>query len=82
MCTATQARNLATDLLSKIVEKKSARLGLPGNKERQIALDADHRTICRFGDEETDQDNLKTVKSNVKHLYTRALAAGKIASEN
>ncbi|KAH7309285.1 hypothetical protein BKA65DRAFT_519554 [Rhexocercosporidium sp. MPI-PUGE-AT-0058] len=60
-----------------IVEKNSARLGLPGNKERQIALNADHHTICRFGDDETDQDNLKTVRSNVKHLYTRALAAVK-----
>jgi hypothetical protein len=65
----------------KIVEKKSAIFGLSGNKERQISLNADHSTICRFGTTTVDQDNLTIVKSNLKGLYTRALTAGKMNSD-
>ncbi|KAK2730940.1 hypothetical protein FQN57_003785, partial [Myotisia sp. PD_48] len=33
-----------------IVDKKSATLNLPGSRERQVAVHADHSTICKFGD--------------------------------
>ncbi|KAI1132377.1 hypothetical protein F5Y10DRAFT_231582, partial [Nemania abortiva] len=31
-----------------VVDRKSALLGLPGTRERQIPVDADHRDICKF----------------------------------
>ncbi|KAF3407827.1 hypothetical protein DPV78_000268 [Talaromyces pinophilus] len=57
-----------------IVEKESARFGLPGDREKWIILDADHHTICRFGPDEDDQHNLKIVKSRLKELYAAALS--------
>jgi len=36
------------DIGLQIVDKKSAVLNLPGNREKQIAVDADHITICKF----------------------------------
>ncbi|KAI2633761.1 hypothetical protein GGS26DRAFT_554645 [Hypomontagnella submonticulosa] len=38
--------------LGVVVDKDSATLGLPGTREKQIALDANHRNICKFDNEE------------------------------
>jgi len=32
----------------QIVDKKSATLNLPGTREKQIHVDADHSAICKF----------------------------------
>ncbi|KAH9204095.1 hypothetical protein DL95DRAFT_398804 [Leptodontidium sp. 2 PMI_412] len=52
---------------------RSATFGRSGDKERVVDLDgADHSTVCRFGDEDQDQYNLKKVKSNILNLYTKS----------
>ncbi|KAH8910260.1 hypothetical protein BR93DRAFT_470807 [Coniochaeta sp. PMI_546] len=60
-----------------VVPKESARFGLPGSRENVVKLNADHRDICKFGSSETDQDNLKLVRGNIKDLYRSALKTGK-----
>ena len=32
----------------QIVDKESATLNLPGSFEKQVAMDADHSSICKF----------------------------------
>jgi hypothetical protein len=61
----------------KVVPRKSAHLGLPGSRENVVKLDADHRGVCKFGPSETDQDNLKLVRANIRDLYRVALKIGK-----
>jgi len=56
-----------------IVPRESARLGLPGDRENVVKLDADHGGVCRFGLSETDKDNLKLVRHNIKDLFQSAL---------
>ncbi|KAI0102805.1 TPR-like protein [Nemania sp. FL0031] len=60
--------------LDNVVPRESAQLGLPSDHERIIKLDADHRTVCKFGSSQTDQDNFKLVRSNIKSIYKKALA--------
>ncbi|KAI1205929.1 uncharacterized protein F4807DRAFT_440997 [Annulohypoxylon truncatum] len=38
--------------LGIIVDQSSAVLGLPGTREKQLGLEADHRNICKFNSEE------------------------------
>ncbi|KAH8900963.1 hypothetical protein GQ53DRAFT_801351 [Thozetella sp. PMI_491] len=57
----------------KVVPRESARFGLPGDRENAVTLNADHRTVCKFGEQETDLDNLKLVCANLKDLYWHAL---------
>ena len=52
-----------------MVSKESATFGLPGKREMIVRLDADHGTLCRFGNSQVDQDNLERVKSNIGELY-------------
>ena len=52
---------------------ESARLGLPGERENIVKLNADHGGVCRFGDSQTDQDNFKLVRRNLSDLYENAL---------
>ncbi|KAB5557932.1 hypothetical protein GE09DRAFT_93575 [Coniochaeta sp. 2T2.1] len=59
-----------------IVPRESARLGLPGQRENVVKLNADHRGVCKFGPSEADQDNLKLVRGNMKDLYRSALKTG------
>ncbi len=59
--------------MDQIVPKKSAFLGLPGDRENVVKLDAGHGGVCRFGPSETDQDNLKLVLYNIKDLFLSAL---------
>ncbi|KAK2020925.1 hypothetical protein LX32DRAFT_605626 [Colletotrichum zoysiae] len=56
-----------------VVPRASARLNMPGDRENVVKLDADHSTVCKFGPTESDQDNLKLVRSNIKELYKKAL---------
>ncbi|KAF6804850.1 NB-ARC and TPR domain protein [Colletotrichum musicola] len=56
-----------------VVPRESARLGMPGDRENVVRLDADHSTVCKFGAAESDQDNLKRVRSNIKDMYKKAL---------
>ncbi|KAK5652162.1 hypothetical protein OQA88_10804 [Cercophora sp. LCS_1] len=59
--------------LDGIVPRESARLNLPGDRENVVTLAADHRSICKFGETETDQDNFKLVRTNLKDLYKSAI---------
>lgn len=46
---------------------------MPGDREKVVTLDADHSTVCKFGTDESDQDNLKLVQRNIKDMYEKAL---------
>jgi hypothetical protein len=63
-------RNFKLILSLEIVPRDSAVIGLPGNVEAQLALDATHSDMCRF-DLSTlaDQDNFRIVKARVRRLY-------------
>jgi len=77
----------------QIVDKKSATFGLPGGRENQIALDADHANVCKFpridgNDYEQVADNLvdlaeSAVKTFADQQRMEALraAAGPLVSE-
>ncbi|KAI1767803.1 TPR-like protein [Hypoxylon sp. FL1150] len=70
---------LAYDIVSfwgasdNIVPREGARLRLPGDHEKIVTLEADHSGVCKFGGSETDQDNLKLVRANLKDLHQKAL---------
>lgn len=51
----------------------SARLGLPGDRENVVKLNADHGQVCKFGDSQRDKDNLELVRSNIRDIYKNAL---------
>ncbi|KAI1418947.1 hypothetical protein F5Y12DRAFT_721376 [Xylaria sp. FL1777] len=53
-----------------IVDQKSALLGLPGTRERQIPIDADHRGICKFSS--MDDPRYKLVEDNIAQIVTSA----------
>ena len=36
-------------------------------------LNADHSSVSKFGESQTDQDNFKLVRSNIKDIYKNAL---------
>jgi hypothetical protein len=55
------------------VDRKSAVLGLPGTRERQIPIDADHRTICKFADPEDPR--YKLVEDNIVQMISGAIPA-------
>lgn len=55
----------------QIVDKKSATLGLPGGREKQIALDADHANVCKFP--RVDDDDYEQVADNLVDLAERAV---------
>lgn len=38
-----------------------------------IPLNADHRSICKFGNKQKDRDNLKLVNVNITELYKEAI---------
>ncbi|ORY62089.1 uncharacterized protein BCR38DRAFT_525152 [Pseudomassariella vexata] len=56
-----------------VVPTGSAQLGLPGDRENIVKLNADHRGVCKFGDNQTDQDNFELVRSNIEEIYQAAL---------
>jgi len=51
----------------------SARLGLPGDRENVVKLNADHGQICKFGESQVDRDNFDLVQSNIRDIYKSAL---------
>jgi hypothetical protein len=51
---------------------------MPGDRENVVKLDADHSGVYKFGLSETDQDNLKLVRGNIKDLVRNALKTGKL----
>lgn len=55
----------------QIVEQKSATLGLPGERETQIAIDADHANVCKFPS--IDGDDYEQVADNLVDLAERAV---------
>jgi hypothetical protein len=57
----------------QIVPRESARFGMPGDRENVVKLNADHSGVCKFGPSQTDQDNFKLVRSNIRDLYKNAL---------
>ncbi|KAI8649732.1 hypothetical protein NCS55_01435700 [Fusarium keratoplasticum] len=56
-----------------VVPKESARLGLPGDRENVVKLNADHGGVCRFGDSQTDKDNFEVVQRNIIDIYDSAM---------
>ncbi|KAJ4223561.1 hypothetical protein NW760_010177 [Fusarium oxysporum] len=56
-----------------IVSRKSVSLGLPGYVAKVVELDASHRGLCKFGNTDKDQYNLKIVVENIKRLYEVAM---------
>ena len=59
---------------SQIVPRESAVLGLSGDVENQVRLEADHSNICCFDFSiEDDLDNYEVVAANIKELYKASL---------
>ncbi|EXA48836.1 hypothetical protein FOVG_05494 [Fusarium oxysporum f. sp. pisi HDV247] len=61
-----------------IVDKKSATLNLPGTREKQIAMHADHSTICKFDSPDTLVCEL--VLGTIADEVERALAMSRSAT--
>lgn len=59
--------------LDGIVPRDSARFGMPGDRENVVKLNADHSGVCKFDESQTDQDNFKLVRGNIKDIYKIAL---------
>ncbi|KAI1355896.1 hypothetical protein F5Y01DRAFT_268006 [Xylaria sp. FL0043] len=57
-----------------VVDQRSALLGLPGTRERQIPVDADHRGICKFPSEEDER--YKLVEDNIAQMIKNATSPG------
>lgn len=52
----------------------SAVLGLPGQRETQLRINADHRNMCRFDmSVQGDLDNYRKVERNLQMLCADAL---------
>lgn len=64
----------------RIVRRSSAVIGLPGDIENQVGIDASHSEICRFDPSiMMDMDNYEKVQGNFQELYEGALGRqGKI----
>lgn len=60
-------------MIFQIVPKESTLFGLPGGREHVVALQADHKGVCRFGDSQADRDNFDVVKINIMDLYEKAI---------
>ncbi|KAK7409054.1 hypothetical protein QQX98_008758 [Neonectria punicea] len=56
-----------------IADQESATLGLPLDREKQIALDRDHSHICKF--ESIESDDYEQVIENIEELAKTALQA-------
>jgi hypothetical protein len=57
----------------QVVDKRAATLGLPGTREKQIAVDADHSHICKFP--RGDDDSYEQVADNIVELIENAIQA-------
>ncbi|KAH6669960.1 hypothetical protein B0J14DRAFT_545730 [Halenospora varia] len=57
-----------------VVPRESATIGLPGDREKMIKIDASHSNMCRFDPNmEEDCDNYELVERNLKRLCDIAL---------
>ncbi|MCJ1351862.1 MAG: hypothetical protein MMC33_001846 [Icmadophila ericetorum] len=66
--------DLAYTLQIWILPRASAVIGLAGDIENQVGLDASHREICRFDPSIlTDKDNYEKVQGNLEEFYKGAL---------
>jgi hypothetical protein len=75
--------NLAHSLIIstfQIVPAKNARFGLPGDRENVVKLNADHSGVCKFGPNQTDQDNFELVRGNIRDLYKNALKKSELSA--
>jgi len=54
-----------------IVDKKSATLGLPGSREQQLPLEADHSEVCKFVS--PSDSNYEMVIGNLSEMVENAL---------
>ncbi|SPJ73908.1 related to kinesin light chain [Fusarium torulosum] len=63
--------------LGLIVDKKSATLNLPGTREKQIAMHADHSTICKF--DFADSPACELVLGTIADEVDRALTMDRTA---
>jgi len=52
------------------VDKKSAQLGLGGNREQLVPMDADHNGICKFASEDSVYEQ---VEGNIRDLIDGAV---------
>ncbi|KAK6952740.1 hypothetical protein Daesc_005034 [Daldinia eschscholtzii] len=59
--------------LGIVVDQNSAILGLPGTREKQIALDKDHRNICKFSSH--DDPEYQQVADNIASMVYSAIRA-------
>ncbi|KAF7164161.1 hypothetical protein CNMCM5623_008851 [Aspergillus felis] len=55
-----------------VVEEESAVLGLPGNRETRLKLDADHSQMCKVG---SRGPMYKLIKGNIKQIVDQVLVA-------
>ncbi|KAI9807419.1 MAG: hypothetical protein M1833_000164 [Piccolia ochrophora] len=56
--------------VGNIVPRESAVLGIPGNIESTIRLDADHSNMCRYDPlVQKDADNFLLVRAEVEDFY-------------
>lgn len=60
-------------MVCQVVPRESARLGLPGDRENIVKLNAGHAGVCKFGPGQKDQDNFELVRSNIKDIYKNAI---------
>src|SRR5271156_5788674 len=56
---------------TQIVDQHSATLGLAGHREEAIAIEADHRRICKFDDPKNS--NYEQVRDNIVRLAKKAV---------
>lgn len=64
----------------RLFQGKSATIGLPGNRENVVKLNADHSTVCKFGSSQDDEDNFKVVQMNIVDLYDKALKRSELVT--
>ena len=58
-------------------------IGLPGDVENQVGIDANHSEICRFDPSiQTDMDNYEKVQANIKELYEGTLQQGELLPDD
>ncbi|KAK7222706.1 hypothetical protein V2G26_010709 [Clonostachys chloroleuca] len=67
--------------LDTVVPGESTKLGMSGDREHIVKLNADHKGVCKFGRSQVDEDNLGIVRRNVQDIYDAALQEG-IGSQN
>ena len=70
-----------TAVSQQIVPRASAVIGLPGDVENAVKLDADHSNMCCFDlSNQKDRDNFHLVEANMKDPYDLAIARGELMS--